>query len=159
MDWQRRAENIERRLAVVEDENDRLREEIAVLRKLVGQEETIPRVLGLTQREAGIFVMLLARPMVSKSDAMTMYSLHADGDVPMEKIIDVFVCKMRAKLKVFGISINTIWGRGWNMAQADKNIVARLLEAENGAPILVEYAAPAHDPQRANHHEHGDKQC
>lgn len=32
---------------------------------------------------------------------------------PDIKIVDVFVCKMRKKLRPYGITIDTVWGRGY----------------------------------------------
>lgn len=31
------------------------------------------------------------------------------------KIIDVFICKLRAKLRPHGLEIATIWGRGYEL--------------------------------------------
>ncbi len=35
------------------------------------------------------------------------------SEEPGIKIVDVFICKLRRKIKPFGVSINTIWGQGW----------------------------------------------
>ena len=43
-----------------------------------------------------------------------MAALYWDKDEPgEEKIIDVLVCKIRKKLKPYGIDIKTHWGRGY----------------------------------------------
>jgi len=59
-------------------------------------------------------------------------------DEPEIKIIDVFVCKLRGKLKQAsgGVDyIETVWGRGYMLKDydsADKNLVENNLEAEPG---------------------------
>jgi hypothetical protein len=42
------------------------------------------------------------------------------------KILDVWVCKMRKKLKPFGINIKTHWG-GYEMPEASKAIARELM--------------------------------
>lgn len=54
--------------------------------------------------------------MASKqSIMMAMYCDRIDED-PEIKIVDVFICKLRKKLKPFGVSIGTIWGQGYSLA-------------------------------------------
>lgn len=45
---------------------------------------------------------------------MAMYSDRVDVE-PEIKIVDVFVCKLRKKLKPFGVSIVTVWGHGYSL--------------------------------------------
>lgn len=73
-----------------------------------------------TYSEAGILALLLTRPIVTKDMAYTVLygEMH---DAPEPKILDVFICKMRPKLNRIGISIETIWGRGWALTEANKD--------------------------------------
>lgn len=43
----------------------------------------------------------------------SMYSVRPDGELVIEKVIDVWICKIRRKLKRH--SIETIWGVGWRL--------------------------------------------
>lgn len=72
-----------------------------------------------TYSEAGILALLLTRPMVTKDMAYTVLygEMH---DAPEPKILDVFICKMRPKLRRLGIDIETIWGRGWLLQESQK---------------------------------------
>jgi DNA-binding response OmpR family regulator len=42
-----------------------------------------------------------------------MYALRPDDELVIEKIIDVWICKVRRKLK--NHAIETIWGVGWRL--------------------------------------------
>jgi hypothetical protein len=47
---------------------------------------------------------------------------------PDMKIIDVFICKARAKLTPLGIELTTIWGRGYMMDAANRLKLTELVE-------------------------------
>ena len=42
-----------------------------------------------------------------------VYGLLTDREEPAEKIIDIFVCKVRQTIKGSNYEIRTIWGKGW----------------------------------------------
>jgi two-component system, cell cycle response regulator CtrA len=56
-----------------------------------------------------------------------LYSDQAD-EAPDEKVLDVWICKMRKKLKPFGIEIKTHWGECWEIPEASKAIARGLME-------------------------------
>lgn len=69
--------------------------------------------LGLTKHEAQILAALYARPRMSKAGLMlALYGDDPNGG-PEEKIIDVYVCKLRAKMAEG--SIETVWGFGYKL--------------------------------------------
>lgn len=118
----------------LEQENDELRERIANLEELIGLRIEVPLVFGLTTAEAKMLGVLLKRELVSKEMAMTaLYGLRTGGAEVEIKIIDVFVCKIRAKLKRFGIVIETVWGRGYLIPQASKAKVFAMLHEARAA--------------------------
>lgn len=45
-----------------------------------------------------------------------LYWEGTDAEEPELKIIDVYVCKLRKKLKPLNVSIDTVWGRGYRLA-------------------------------------------
>jgi hypothetical protein len=51
---------------------------------------------------------------------------------PEIKIVDVYVCKARKKLKGFGVEIETVWGRGYRLSAECKAIAQGLLEPGEG---------------------------
>lgn len=75
------------------------------------------RFAALTKQEAALFELLWDRPGRTLTKVQLLdnaYQLFA-GDGPTEKIIDVFICKIRKKLDGLGISIATDWGRGYRL--------------------------------------------
>lgn len=73
---------------------------------------------ALTESEFAVHAKLAERPghVVSKETLMlSLYGMRNDSEEPLEKIIDVLVCKARKKLKPLGIAIDTVWGRGYRL--------------------------------------------
>jgi two-component system, cell cycle response regulator CtrA len=106
-------------------ENARLKERIEDLEEEVRQlkadhfkdEIYIPIEWVLTQKEAGIVRALSVGRVVSKGQLLDSIS-HANGEQPEIKIVDVFICKIRKKLKPFGLEITTHWGAGYSLPEA-----------------------------------------
>lgn len=46
------------------------------------------------------------------------------------KMVDVMVCNLRKKLKPFGLTINTLWGRGYYLDAQDRQRVLSFVERE-----------------------------
>lgn len=107
--------DVERRLEVVEQENLLLRERIAFLEAILIDCARLPVEWGLTQQETRVFGTLVNREVATKDAVMAaLYSDRAGAEGEVEpKIVDVFVCKIRKKLKPFGIEIRTVWGQGY----------------------------------------------
>ncbi len=77
---------------------------------------------GLTPAESRLLQCLM------QTRACTKPHLHAVVAPDAEpKIVDVFVCKIRAKLRKFQIRIETIWGQGYAMPEESKRqLLARI---------------------------------
>ncbi len=99
----------------------RQHQEIQTLRERIRQLEdilsptsvTVPPEWRLTASEARVFAHLTTRPVATKqSIMMAVYSDRVDED-PEIKIVDVFICKMRKKLALYGVVIETVWGQGY----------------------------------------------
>jgi two-component system, cell cycle response regulator CtrA len=72
--------------------------------------------VDLTKTEYDILQLLALRQGTTISKEMFLNHLYGGRDEPNQKIIDVFICKLRKKLaKASGGKnyIDTIWGRGW----------------------------------------------
>lgn len=109
--------DVERRLEVVEQENLLLRERIAFLEAILIDCARLPMEWGLTQQETRVFGTLVNRELATKDAVMAaLYSDRAGAEGEVEpKIVDVFVCKIRKKLKPFGVEIRTVWGQGYTL--------------------------------------------
>ncbi len=106
----------------------------AVLRRFRGHDDSIFRIgelavnfdtqsvevggnrVHLTPNEYGILELLCQRQGVVLSKGAFLNHLYAGRDEPDQKIIDVFVCKLRRKLTEASGGENyfeTVWGRGY----------------------------------------------
>jgi two-component system cell cycle response regulator CtrA len=87
--------------------------------------------LGLTKNEAIILGVLMKKEIAHKEAIwLTIYAAKAEEDEAEQKIIDVWVCKMRPKLKRFDVEIQTAWGVGYFLRPEDKaKVISMLSEA------------------------------
>jgi len=87
---------------------------------------TIDPALGLTKSERKLLGVLMRYPgrIVSRDVIMTVLYDERPDDAPQEKIIDVWVCRMRPKVETRGVEILTHWGAGWEL-KGDPAALAR----------------------------------
>lgn len=99
-----------------QQEIETLRERVRQLENaLVPDSVTVPIEWQLTGAEARLYAFLTTRVMATKPAIMhALYIGRVDVE-PEMKIVDVFVCKLRKKLKPFGVEIATIWGQGYSL--------------------------------------------
>jgi len=91
--------------------------------------------LHLTGKEYGILELLSLRKGTTLTKEMFLNHLYGGMDEPELKIIDVFVCKLRHKLKAAtgGDSyIETVWGRGYVLRDPSEEGTAAPKEAAVG---------------------------
>lgn len=113
----------------LEAENEALRDKILRMEEGLGMRLEVPPLFGLTGQEAKVFGILLKRELVTKQQALdALYGDRPESDEAEIKIVDVFVCKLRKKLKPFGVAVETVWGRGYRMSAESKNAAAVLLD-------------------------------
>jgi DNA-binding response OmpR family regulator len=84
------------------------------------------RAWKLSPSEAKILKCLVRRELMTRDNAMALLYSARGGDEPHDKIIDVFIARLRSKLKADGITIITHWGQGWYLPPQSKVIVRRL---------------------------------
>jgi len=101
------------------EENLTLREALRQMQESLAPQAFLPGAWGLTGKERDLLLALRkASPNVLHKERLliTLYGV-LDDDVPDQKILDVFVCKIRQKLAraEAGVAIQTIWGRGWRI--------------------------------------------
>lgn len=73
--------------------------------------------LHLTGREYQILELLALRRDMTLTKDMFLNHLYGGMDEPELKIIDVFICKIRNKLRPYGVDgrLETVWGRGYRL--------------------------------------------
>lgn len=74
------------------------------------------RFASLTRHEFALFETLQnAGHRILSQEALLRSIYGLQMDEPEIKIIDVFVCKLRKKLKPLGVEIQTVWGSGYRL--------------------------------------------
>jgi len=101
-------------IAVRQAELEELREEVRQLKELLAPAIWTPREWQLTTSEATLFAHLCSRSIATKESATAAMFGMADYDRD-PKSVDVWIHKLRSKLKPFGLDIETVWGRGWEL--------------------------------------------
>jgi two-component system cell cycle response regulator CtrA len=121
------------RMQVLEAENTALRDRVAFLEQEIGlaNAENAGLYFDLTPREAICFGVLLNNKAPRRSTFMAaLYSDRADDEIE-PKIIDVFICKIRKKMRPLGIEIKTHWGEAYEMPVESKAKARELMAEEN----------------------------
>jgi len=111
---------------ILREEIDQLREENRQLRRqLLPKDWEPPLELSLTPKERVILATLFKSPgTVSKESLMdTLYQFAHPEEVAQIKIVDVFVCKIRKKIAPYEMVIDTIWGEGYALTPASRDVL------------------------------------
>lgn len=113
-------------LAALRDRNAWLEERVAFLERLLVPVIALPVEWRLTVHEARLVSALYGRTECSKDQLMAAIYRDDGRDEPQEKIVDVFVCKARAKMRPFGANILTRWGFGYSLDAVSRASVEKL---------------------------------
>lgn len=120
----------------LEQENDDLRARVRALESQLGFTFSSPPQLALSKQESVIFGCLMKNQLVRKEMAMDALYFHKQDEAEI-KIVDVYVCKLRKKLKPWGIEIQTQWGQGYFLPPESKGAARKLLDGFKQAEAAV----------------------
>lgn len=84
------------------------------------------RIFKITKSQARLLGVLLKRSEASKKMLLNAVT-EPQKDEPELKIVDVYVCKMRKRLKDHGLDLVTIWGYGYSMSLEHRKRAYELL--------------------------------
>lgn len=116
--------------AAMQKQIDDLEYENGKLRAALAEENVqMPALLGLTHGEATVFRVLLKRLFATRETILLV--LHGAATARDPKIVDVYICHIRKKLKPLGIVINPVRGIGYEI---DKQWRDKFMEAAEVAP-------------------------
>ena len=117
-------------IAQLREENLWLRAELGLL---VDEEQLAEaqKWFRLTRSEALLLLTLVNTKLMTREVAMHALSEAGYDYEAEEKIVDVFVCKLRAKLKPYGAGIERVWGTGYYLDQTSRRAIAARL----GQPV------------------------
>ncbi|MGI9485138.1 MAG: response regulator transcription factor [Geminicoccaceae bacterium] len=105
--------------------------------------------LKATAKEYGILELLALRRGMTLTKENFLDHLYGGMDEPEQKIIDVFICKLRKKIAAISgeqSAIRTIWGRGYVLEDGEGSVGL----AEDATPFTGE-AGPTADTGPAAH--------
>lgn len=121
--WRERAESYRLRVAVLEEELEVFRDRDR--RVFESVDVGYKLCLALTGKEALILTCLMLHEHCTKPKIFNfIYGANPDVEAEVDpKIVDVFVCKLRAKLNRHGIKIETLWGTGYMLLPTQKQKV------------------------------------
>lgn len=110
------------------ERNSALEIRLAKVELMVADADELPYGLPpLSKMETQFLKLLIARQTVS--DDMAMTAFYADrANPPGRKVLDVFICHLRRKLKPYKISIDRQWGVGWTLSPASRNAIKHMKE-------------------------------
>ncbi|HTV69309.1 MAG TPA: winged helix-turn-helix domain-containing protein [Rhizobiaceae bacterium] len=100
------------------------------------EEREKPLPCKMTASEEIIARAFRARsPLVVKRETIyaSLYAFRPDCDAPDMRIIDVYVCRLRKKLSLHGIRLDTAWGMGWRMSRESAEAWDRAIEPKKDA--------------------------
>ncbi len=127
-------------LARMCDELEEANERIRQLEDALAPEGMIPLSFRLTASERRVLAALYRREICTK-DMLHLASSKGEHPETGLKIVDVYICKLRRKLKPHGLGIETIWGQGYRLATGTREEIARLRAEEMADSGLLEAAA------------------
>jgi DNA-binding response OmpR family regulator len=116
-------ELLQRQNRDLREEAEELRETIRQLREDQGGKAELPDWLPpLTRKEQAILGRLKRGSLVTKDQLYEASCIIADHE-PEMKIIDVYIHKLRKKLRGTGVDIETIWGQGYRLTAASRALL------------------------------------
>lgn len=129
VDWEKRARDQAEEIDWLREENISLTDEVKELRRMLRGGDNLFRFNDLTKSENIILQVLMENRFTTRTTILR--ALYAgDGREPRgERIVDVFLQRIRKRLRPLGVEINTIWGQGFEIPEASKARVRKLKEA------------------------------
>lgn len=118
---------LERRLRELQKKNEYLEETVHRLREALTETRLLPREWRLTPSEENILGVMVNREVGTYEALLTALYLAKGRPEACQKILQVFICRLRKKVEPYGVEIRTIWGRGWALSPESR----ASLRAEN----------------------------
>lgn len=112
----------------LQSENEELKERIRQLEAMLGQTFSATRTLGLTPTENKILGLLSKVRLANRDAIHSLIYFDRPNEVPDLQVVDVFVAKLRKKLRAYDIQIETERGCGWFLTRETKAKLAEIVQ-------------------------------
>lgn len=109
---------------------DALLDRIEQLEQELGLKTDFPPEFSIPRNMMPLLGILLKREIISREGALiAIYSGMPNtwGKQPDPKIIDVFICKLRVRLRKYGVKVSCKWGLGYFMDGENKRKLRGLI--------------------------------
>jgi two-component system, cell cycle response regulator CtrA len=116
-------------------ENFRLQTRVRDLEQALRTPFIAPSEWKLTPTEERVFEVLMARQVATRRAIMVAVYTNVLRDEPNEKILDVWISKIRSKLRPFAIRIETHHGVGWSISPETRAHVLAARAREPKRPL------------------------
>ena len=93
-------------------------EKAELLELLVGAKEVLPAIAGLSPSEGRILAALMTHERMSREALFHISGSRANDGT---KIVDVWICKLRKKIRPLGLDTKNIWGEGYYIPREQKD--------------------------------------
>jgi|AP82_1055514.scaffolds.fasta_scaffold41401_3 two-component system cell cycle response regulator CtrA len=101
---------------------EELEEEVITLRdELTNKDWVCPIEFDLAPSLRNALAALVKKELCTKAHLHVVSAHQGILTETSPKIVDVTICKLRAKLKPFGIKIHTHWGLGYSIGAVDRD--------------------------------------
>ena len=104
----------------------------------------VVRFFRVTQQQASLLITLLKRREVTRQMLHTVIESRRPEPKTEtdQKIVDVVICKLRKRLKEFGLTISTVWSCGYLMPPADREKALKMLNDFMGSQDGIKVEDP-----------------
>lgn len=113
---------------------DELREQVRQLRAALRGTGTLPlrlRSMLTMTYERLLGALFATKGVLTREAAYTaLYDDRTPDEYPNGKTLDVLVCKLRQRVRLLGIEIETYWGRGWRLTDESRDAINRMRDEE-----------------------------
>jgi len=125
-----RVEQQARRIRELLQENEELRTRLEGLEEAISHEIPAFMKMGILRKsECAVLGMMMKRDVVTR-DGLMEYLYGTRNAPPDTKIIDVFICNIRKKLRHLGVDIETVFGVGYRLTATSKAIIRNIGKVE-----------------------------
>lgn len=112
------------RIAALETRVEALEDQVTILKEALGLTYRAPLGYGLSPFQSQVLGVIASTPVVTYERLMT--ALYGNrSDPPEVNTIKTVMCNMRKRLAAAGspVTINTHWGIGYSLSEADRRRV------------------------------------